>query len=153
MLAGHPASYRAISLVIVAVLTAQAAAGFIGTGRFGWPIIPYYMYIFPHHEGDRITEDVSVYAVLDDGATVKIDEADFNGQYAVLWNRVIAPVVHNVPGNLADATEFYCKRHQDRVIAFKVIDPGIAVGRDGPVYGLEPQVIGKVDVRCKGAAP
>ena len=153
MLTSYPRSYLAISLMIVAILTAQAAAGFIGTGRFGWPIIPYYMYIFPHHDGDRITEDVTVQVVLDDQSTQAIDESDFNDQYAVFWNRVVSPVVHDVPENLADATEFYCKRHQGRVVAFKVIDPGIAVGRDGPVYGLEPKVIGKVDVTCKGTAP
>jgi hypothetical protein len=153
MSASHQAVYRAISFMIVAVLAAQTAAGFIGTGRFGWPIIPYYMYIFSHHEGDRITEDVTVYAVLDDHSTVTIDKGDFNDQYAVFWNRVIAPVVHNVPENLVDATEFYCKRHGGRVVAFKVLDPGIAIGRDGPVYGLDPQEIGKVAVSCKGTTP
>jgi hypothetical protein len=60
----------AVSGVIVAVLTLQSFAGFVDTGRWGWPFVAYPMYSEAHFENERVQYDWMVYAILADSTEV-----------------------------------------------------------------------------------
>jgi hypothetical protein len=42
----------------------------------------------------------------------------------------------------------YCQEFSNQVTKLQVEDKGVAIGRDGPVEGLPPQVMSEIEVSC-----
>src|SRR5688500_19069628 len=81
-----------VSAFIVIVLATQAVAGFLDTGRWGWPIVAYPMYKEPHYDGDRVWYDVRTFAVLADGTRVELVRDDLGFDFWVYWQNVVQPI-------------------------------------------------------------
>lgn len=138
-----------VSAIIVAVLAVQAVAGFVDTGRWGWPLLAYPMYKTAHYEGDRLDVELTGYAVLADSTRVAMNRSDLNMDFWLYWYNVVQPIRHARLDLLAPVLQRYCEESDNQVIKLQVEDQGIAIGRDGPVEGLPPQVKFEVDVTCQ----
>ncbi|MFO1070636.1 MAG: hypothetical protein U1E14_19120 [Geminicoccaceae bacterium] len=142
----------AVTCIVAILLGAQFVSGIIGTGRWGWPIVPYFLYAPPHHEGDRLALELSAFAVTGDGEALRIDRYNFGAPYPVFLNRVVYPIMNGNHADLKPLIGLYCGRTQDRLVAIRLEDNGVAIGRHGPVYGLDPVVFGEVAVDCATGA-
>jgi hypothetical protein len=67
-----------VSAIIVAILSIQAVAGFVDTGRWGWPLLAYPMYKWAHYEGDRLDVELTGHAVLEDSTRIPMSRSDLN---------------------------------------------------------------------------
>jgi hypothetical protein len=139
---------KAVSVVIALILGTQLVVGFVNTGRWGWPMVAYPMYKQAHFEGDRF-DLYNVYAVLDDGTRLEIAPADVAMDLWMFRRHVMAPIQDGQLENLAPITALYCERVGGRLVRFEIFDRGIALGWNGPVYGLEPQQFAAADVACR----
>jgi hypothetical protein len=138
-----------VSAVIVAILSVQAVAGFVDTGRWGWPLLAYPMYKTAHYEGDRLDVDLAGYAVLADSTRVAMNRSDLNMDFWLYWYNVVQPIRHARLDLLQPVLQRYCEESDNQVVKLQVEDRGIAIGRDGPVEGLPPEVIFEMDVTCQ----
>lgn len=138
----------AISAIVVVVLLSQAVAGFVDTGRWGWPILAYPMYETAHFEGDRLDHDVTAYAVLSDARRIEVTRSDLNMGFWVFWYNVVMPIEHQRLDLLEPVIGRYCGQFDGQVTALQLEDKGIAIGRDGPVEGLPPEVIATAKITC-----
>ena len=138
----------AISGMIAVALAAQLVSGVIGTGRRGWPIVPYFMYATPHHDGDRLTWEMTVLAIVDGAEPLPIDRWHFRAPYPVFNNRVILPILNGNHADLEPVIREYCALSGGKLTTLRVLDNGVAITRNGPAYGLAPEVVGEVAVDC-----
>jgi hypothetical protein len=137
-----------VSAIIVAILAIQAAAGFVDTGRWGWPLIAYPMYRTAHYEGERLNHDVATYAVLADSSRVEIKRSDLGWSFWIYWYNVVRPVREGNLAALQPVLRRYCEESDNQVTRLVVEDLGIAIGRDGPIEGLAPEIMYETDVTC-----
>jgi hypothetical protein len=137
-----------VSAVIVAILSAQLVAGFVDTGRWGWPILAYPMYETAHFEGERLDHELTTHAVLADSRRVEIKRSDLDMGFWIYWYNVVQPIRHADLDRLAGLIQHYCREYDNQLIRLEVQDLGIAIGRDGPVEGLPPQVLFATAVSC-----
>jgi len=138
-----------VSAVVVVILSTQAVAGFVNTGKWGWPILPYPMYHSAHFEGDRLDHEFSVFAILSDGRRVPIKQSDMNMNFHLFRFNVVQPIEAADVDALGPVIDKYCELHDDQVVKLQVEDQGVAIGRDGPVEGLPPEILGMLDVSCQ----
>jgi hypothetical protein len=138
-----------VSAIIVVILATQAVAGFVDTGKWGWPILAYPMYKHAYFEGDRLNHDFSVYALRSDGTRTEIKRSDLGMDFWIFWYNVISPVSLGRADVLEPILRRYCDELDNDVTMLQVEDKGIAIGRDGPVMGLPPQVVSETQVSCE----
>jgi len=143
-------AFAAISAIIVAILGTQFVAGFVDTGRWGWPIIAYPMYATAHFDGDRF-DDYHVYAVLADGSRLRVDPEELGMSFWIFRRNVVNQVETGSLEGLAPIVERYCERGQARLKRFEVIDLGMAISATGLIKGLKPNVAAALDVACPEA--
>lgn len=139
----------AISVVIVGILSTQTVAGFVDTGRWGWPLLAYPMYKTAHYEGERLHDDLSAYAILADSTRVPITRSDLNMDFWLYWYNVVTPLQHARLDLLQPVLQRYCQQSDNQVIKLHLEDRGAAIGRDGPIEGLPPEVVAEIDVTCQ----
>ena len=137
-----------VSAIIVVILSVQAVAGFVDTGRWGWPLLAYPMYKKAHYEGDRLDVELTGYAVLPDATRVAIDRSDLNMDFWLYWYNVVTPIMHARADLLQPVLRRYCAESDNQVVKLQLEDGGIAIGRDGPVTGLPVEVVAEMDVTC-----
>jgi hypothetical protein len=137
-----------VSAIIVVILATQAVAGLVNTGRWGWPMIAYPMYSEAHYEGDRLNHDLVGYAVLADSSRVEIRKSDLNMDFWLYWYNVVHPIRNGRLDLLQPVLRRYCAQSGNQVTRLVVKDLGMAIGRDGPVHGLPPQIIYQIAVAC-----
>lgn len=137
-----------VSAVIVAILSVQAVAGFVDTGRWGYPILAYPMYKTARYDGDRLDHHLRVFAVKQDASRVEVKPEDLNMSFWLYWYNVVQPVRHSNFEVLKPVIDRYCQESEGEVIKLQAEDLGIAIGRDGPVEGLPPEVQFETDVSC-----
>ncbi len=138
-----------VSAIIVTILSVQAVAGFVDTGRWGWPLIAYPMYKTAHYEGDRLDVELNGYAVLADSTRVAMHPSDLNMDFWLYWYNVVQPIRHARLDLLEPVLRRYCEESGNQVVKLQLEDRGVAIGRDGPIEGLPPQVIYEMDVTCQ----
>jgi hypothetical protein len=85
-------AFKAISALIGIILGTQLVAGFINTGRWGWPIIAYPMYSIARYDGDRLN-NFKVYAVVRDGTKIEVDPGELGMGYWHFHYNVVTPVL------------------------------------------------------------
>jgi hypothetical protein len=137
-----------ISAVIIVILATQAVAGFIDPGKWGWPMIAYPMYKKAHFEGERLNHDVNVYAQLSDGTRTEINRNDLGMDFWIFHYNVVGPIGQGRSEPLAPLVQRYCRESDNQLIKFQVEDKGVAIGRDGPIEGLPPQLVSEIAVAC-----
>jgi hypothetical protein len=137
-----------VSTIIVIILSTQLVAGFGETGRLGWPLLPYPMYSQAHFEGDRLNHDPTTWAVLVDSSRVEIKRSDLAMDFMIYFNNVVQPIRRGELDRFAWLLQRYCAKFDNKVTKLEVQDLGIAIGRDGPVEGLPPQVLYETEVTC-----
>lgn len=137
-----------ISVVIVGILSIQAGAGFVDTGRWGWPLLAYPMYRTAHYEGERLHDDLTAYAILADSRRIAIDRSELNMGFWLHWYNVVTPIQNARLDLLQPVLQRYCERFENQVIKLHLEDRGVAIGRDGPIEGLPPEVVAELDVTC-----
>jgi hypothetical protein len=137
-----------VSLVIVGILSIQAVAGFVDTGRWGWPLLAYPMYKTAHDEGERLDVDLTAYAVLAASTRVAINRSDLNLSFWLYWYNVVTPIQHARLDLLRPVLRRYCEQSDNQVVKLHLEDQGAAIGRDGPIEGLPPEIVAEMDVTC-----
>jgi hypothetical protein len=137
-----------VSAIVVGILSIQAVAGFVETGRWGWPLLAYPMYKTAHYEGDRLDDDLAVYAVMADSSRVEVKRSDLNMVFFVFWYNVVQPIRYGQLDLLEPVVQRYCKQFDNQVIKLQAEDLGIAIGRDGPIEGLPPEIHFETEVSC-----
>jgi hypothetical protein len=137
-----------VSVVIAGILSIQAVAGFVDTGRWGWPFLAYPMYKNAHYEGERIDIYLTAYAVLADSTRVAINPSDLNLSFWLYWYNVVTPIQHARLDLLEPVLKRYCEETGNQVTKLHLEDRGVAIGRDGPIEGLPPEVVAEIDVTC-----
>jgi hypothetical protein len=138
-----------ISVVIAGILSVQAVAGFVDTGRWGWPLLAYPMYRTAHYDGERLHDDLTAYATLADSTRVAINRNALNMDFWLYWYNVVTPIQHARLDLLEPVLRRYCEESGNKVIKLHLEDRGVAIGRDGPVEGLPPEVVAEMDVTCQ----
>lgn len=138
-----------VSALVVGILSIQAVAGFVETGRWGWPLLAYPMYKWPHYEGERLNHDLVTYAVLTDSSRVEVKRDDLGMDFWIYWYNVVQPIRHARLDLLKPVLQRYCGKFDGRVTKLQAEDLGIAIGRDGPVEGLPRQIRYELDVSCR----
>lgn len=138
-----------VSAIVVVILSTQAVAGFVNTGKWGWPLMAYPMYSTARFEGDRLDHVFSVYAILSDSRKIEIKQEDLNMNFGLFRFNVVQRIGAGQIDALAPVAEKYCELYDNQVTSLQVEDQGIAIGRDGPIEGLPRQVFGRVDVSCQ----
>jgi hypothetical protein len=146
--AGDALGRLLVSVVIVVILLTQLVVGFVDTGRWGWPMLAYPMYKTAHFEGERLDHELTAYAVLADLSRVEIKRSDLGMGFWISWYNVVQPIRHGNLDGLAGLVQRYCQEFDNQVSKLEVQDLGIAIGRDGPVEGLPPQVLFETEVSC-----
>jgi hypothetical protein len=137
-----------ISVVIVGILSIQAVAGFVDTGRWGWPLLAYPMYKTAHYEGERLDVELTAYAVLADSTRVPIHRSDLNMGFWLYWYNVVTPIQNARLDLLQPVLQRYCEKNGNQVTKLQLEDRGVAIGRDGPIEGLPPEIVAEMDVTC-----
>jgi hypothetical protein len=138
-----------ISGVIVGILLIQAVASFVDTGRWGWPFLAYPMYENAHYENERLYDELTAYAILTDSTRVEIKRTDLGMDFWLYWYNVVQPIRHGHLDLLEPVLQRYCEEFENRVIKLHLEDQGVAIGRDGPIEGLPPEVMAEIDVSCQ----
>jgi hypothetical protein len=64
------------------------------------------------------------------------------------WYNVVHPIRHGRLDLLQPVLRRYCAQTRNQVTRLVVEDRGMAIGRDGPVEGLPPQIIYETKVAC-----
>jgi hypothetical protein len=138
-----------ISVAILMVLALQAFAGFIDTGRWGWPFLAYPMYKTAHHDGERILHDFTLYAKTADGDRIEVTRDDLGLGFWHFEKFIFAAIRQGDLEKPQIIANEYCKRHNRRIVGLVLEDKGIAISRSGMVTGLPPQVLAAMNVRCE----
>ncbi len=138
-----------ISAFILIVLVLQAFAGFVETGRWGWPFVAYPMYEAAHYDGDRILYDFTLYAKTADGDRIEVTRDDLGMSFWHFEKNVANAMRHGDLEKPQIIAKEYCKRHNRRIIGLILEDKGIAISRSGMVKDLLPEVQASVDVECE----
>ena len=124
-----------ISTIIIIILGMQTIVGFVGTSRWGWPIIRYDMYMATHRDGDRLVYNTLILAVLEDGSSIEITAGSHAKNFG-RYKHLLASLLNRRLDALEPFLDEYCKMYDEKIIALKALDSGVAIGRNGPVYGL-----------------
>jgi hypothetical protein len=135
-----------VSCVIVAVLGLQTFASFVNPGRWGWPFLAYPMYKTAHYEGERILYGVEVYVVREDSSESLMSAEGI--PFWIFWHKMVDGVMHGKRDSVQPLVAAYCERTGEQVVAVRIQDIGVALSRDGPVRGLEPETLATMTIGC-----
>jgi hypothetical protein len=137
-----------VSAIIIVILGTQFVAGLVDTNKWGWPILAYPMYKWPHYENERILHDADVYAQLDDGSRIAITPEALGMSFWIFFYNVFLALRDADRSKLGPVIVRYCAQAGGRVRELLALDKGIAVTREGPRYGLPPTVVYAMSVQC-----
>jgi len=141
-------THHAISGVIVVILGTQTVVTIGGLGEKGWPIITYGMYSTPHYEGERLDHGYVVSAVLEDSSEIDIDPDEIGMGFWLFHINVFAPIIRNARDVLTPTVRDFCRRWDNRIVALRARDLGVAITRQGVIEDLPPMELGRIDVTC-----
>jgi hypothetical protein len=144
----HGGGRLTVSAIIVTVLGLQIVAGFVDTGRWGWPFVAYPMYKRAHYEGERFDHDLTVYLIMDDSSERVVTGPDLGLSFWLVEKRIWNPVRSGNQEHLQSFIEDVCPKFDNRIIAVRLEDKGVALGRSGMVNNLPPGVVGSMPVNC-----
>ena len=150
-LARQRLTHHAISGVIVVILGTQTFVSIVGLGGAGWPIIHYPMYSGPKYEGARLNHGSAVSAVLEDSSEIDIDPDEMHIGFWDFHYQISQPIIDNAQDVLTPAMRDLCRRWDNKIVALKARDLGVAITRQG-VIELPPIELGKIDVTCAGGS-
>jgi len=136
-----------VSLVILVILGMQLAVGFTKK-RSAWPFIPYGMYKSVRVDGQRLDHAVHIYGVFADGSRVSISRDDVVLSDWVYRNNIELAIRVGKVSTLRPAAEWLCQQSQSPLVSLAYEDLGVAISKDGPVYGLPPELQASIDVSC-----
>jgi hypothetical protein len=85
-------AFKAVSVVVVAILGTQFALLFFEPRQRGWPMVTYPMYASARYDGDRF-DDFKAYAVLKDGTKVEVDPGELGMPYWIFHKNVLLPLL------------------------------------------------------------
>jgi len=138
---------RIITLFIVFVLAVQFAIGLTLKHRL-WPFIPYPMYHPVRVDGQRLHHLFNVYGVLKDSSKIVLKADDVNMGYWHFRKNIERGIRNGDARKIQPAVEWLCAQSGGELASLRIEDLGIAISRDGPVYGLEPNVVASFDISC-----
>jgi hypothetical protein len=138
-----------VSAIIVVILATQAGVGFVNTGVRAWPLVAYPMYKTAHFEGERLDHALNVYVILPNAEKAPITPSDLNMGFWLFLDHVVMPIRNGRTDVLKPLVARYCNEHDGQVVKLRVEDMGTAIGRDGPVEGLPPEILAELDVVCQ----
>jgi hypothetical protein len=107
------------------------------------------MYERAHYEGERLHDDLTAYAVLADAKRVAINRSDLNMDFWLYWYNVVTPIQHARLDLLRPVLQRYCQQSDNQVVKLHLEDRGTAIGRDGPIEGLPPEIVAEMDATCQ----
>jgi hypothetical protein len=138
-----------VSIVIATILGTQLVLGMLNPGRWSWPIVAYPMYKDAHFEGERLRHQLDLFAVFEDGTRMKIMPEDLGLRVWPFINNVVDAIKFGRSQQLSWVIDYACQlRDGHRLTRFEVTDIGVTIARNGPVYGLEPEVYASAEVTC-----
>jgi hypothetical protein len=156
-----------VSSVVVTVLALQSFAGFVDTGRWGWPFVAYPMYNEAHFENERVQYDWVVYAVLEDSSEVIVTPDDLDITWWLFEKNVVSGLLRldqprrtvilndlaSAMRNEAELLQYMVNRFCDKtklpVVGLRLTDMGVAVTRAGMVTGLPRETLASADLVCQ----
>jgi hypothetical protein len=137
------------SIVIVTILGTQLVLGVLNPSRWSWPIVAYPMYKDAHLEGERLRDQLYLFAVFEDGTRIKISPEDLGLRVWPFINNVVDAIKFGRMQQLSWVIDYACQlRDGYPLTGLEVTDTGVAIARDGPVYDLEPEVYASAKVTC-----
>jgi hypothetical protein len=80
---------------------------------------------------------------------VRVDPEELGMRFWIFRMNVITPIEKGSVEKLAPLIARYCEQSQGRLVRLEVVDQGVALSRNGPVFGLEPQLYAAADVSCE----
>jgi hypothetical protein len=138
-----------LSVVIATILGTQLVLGALNPGRWSWPIIAYPMYKDAHFEGAWLEHQLDLFAVFEDGARMKITPEDLGLRDWPFRDNVVNAIKLGRMEQLSWVIDYACQlRDGHPLTRFEVTDTGVAIARNGPVHGLEPEVYASTEVTC-----
>ena len=138
---------RIITLFIVFVLAVQFVIGLTPNHRL-WPFIPYPMYHPVRVDGQRLHHLFNVYGVFEDSSKVALKADDLDMTYWLFRKNIQRGIKNGDARKTQPAVDWLCAQSGGALVSLQIEDLGIAISRDGPVYGLEPNVVASFDVSC-----
>jgi hypothetical protein len=138
---------RLVTLFIVFVLAVQFVIGLTPKQRL-WPFLPYRMYHQVKVDGQRLGHLFNVYGVLKDSSKIALNADDLDMTYWFFRKNVQRGIRNGDARKTQSAIEWLCAQSGGELASLQIEDLGIAISRDGPVYGLEPNVEASLDVSC-----
>ena len=138
---------RIVTLFIVFVLAVQFVVGLTPKQRL-WPFLPYRMYHQVKVDGQRLGHLFDVYGVLKDSSKIALTADNLNMTYWTFRKNVQRGIKNGDARKTQSAVDWLCAQSDGALAALQIEDMGIAISRDGPVYGLEPNVVASFDVSC-----
>lgn len=106
------------------------------------------MYKWAHYEGERLEHDLTAYLVMDDSTELLITASDLNLSFWLFEKRLWNLIRSRDPEGLRPFARQVCEKFDKRVIAVRLEDKGVAVGRSGMVENLPHEVVGSMDIEC-----
>ena len=138
---------RIVTLFIVFALAVQFVIGLTPKQRL-WPFLPYRMYHQVKVDGQRLHHQYDVYGVFEDSSKIALT-ADALGMTFWLFRKNIERGIKNGDARKTQsAVDWLCAQSDGALVSLQIEDLGIAISRDGPVYGLEPKIEASFDVSC-----
>ena len=144
---GHGGAVGAISGLIIAILGLQTVAGFVNTGRWGWPFIAYPMYKTAHFEGERLLHEYKVFATHANSSEDLISAGDV--PFWIFKFKMVDGLTNGDRASVQPLVAAYCERTGKEVIAVRVEDTGLELTRNGIVRGLPPKTLAKMQIGCE----
>jgi len=138
---------RIVTLFIVFVLAVQFVIGLTPKQRL-WPFVPYRMYHPVKVDGQRLGHLFKVYGVLEDSSKIALTADDLSMTYWLFRKNVERGIRNGDARKMQPAIDWLCAQTGGELVSLQIEDLGIAISRDGPVYGLEPNVEASLDVSC-----
>jgi hypothetical protein len=135
-----------VSCLIAGVLGLQVFASFVDPGRWGWPFIAYPMYKTAHFEGERVRYEFEVYVVHEDSSENLLSSDGI--PWWIFKRKMVNSLMKGQRDNVQPLVTAYCEKTGKQVAALRLQDMGVALARDGLVYGLEPEILATMTMSC-----
>lgn len=145
----RPIGQGIVLAIIGAILGTQLVIGFTYLGKRSWPIIAYPMYRTAHHDGERLDHDWRTFVVFEDGQRRPVDRVALGMDFWLFYKNVVDAIIRGAGDEPGAVAAHYCPQQQGRSLILEVEDLGVGIGRDGPVFDLEPQLLGAVRLPCR----
>jgi hypothetical protein len=91
----------------------------------------------------------TVYAILRDSQRVPLTRDQLGMDFWAFFYNVVAPIKNANYKSLRPFAGLMCARFEGEIVALEVRDLGVAISRNGPVFGLDPVVLATADIACQ----